>query len=105
MLPQNEEQLGERLSAYLDGELGPEETAEVERILATEPQVREMLERLRRTVEAVHTLPRQSAPEGLLDELAVRIERAHQLNKFAEPGGAVRGHRRSTWGLVASAAV
>ena len=43
------EQLGETLSAYLDGELDAADTARVERWLRDDPSVRDQLAVLRRT--------------------------------------------------------
>ncbi len=105
MFPQDKDNLGEQLSAYLDGELSDAETAEVERLVAADPQAREMLEAFRRTVETVRALPRQSAPDSLLDDLTARVERAQLLDGMPEPTQPVRGTHRSTWGLLASAAI
>ena len=102
MLPQDPDKLGEQLSAYLDGELSSAEAAEVERVIAFDPQVAAELEALRRTVDAVRALPRRSVPDGLLDDLSGRVERAQLLNGMPEPA---RTDRRSTWRLLASAAV
>lgn len=54
----------EQLVAYLDGELSPEQAAEVERRLANDPEYRGRLEALRRTWQLLDDLPRtQSSPE------------------------------------------
>jgi len=105
MLPQDKDKLGEQLSAYLDGELNDSESAEVERRVAAEPEAREMLEALRRTVESVRALPHLAAPDHLLDELTDRMERAQLLNGMSDGAEPVRGGRRSRWRLVASAAI
>ena len=105
MLPQDKDKLGERLSAYLDGELDAAEAAEVERMVAADPQAAAMLETLRRTVETVRALPRRSAPDGMLEDLTARIERAQLLDGASEKARADRGDRRSAWGLLASAAI
>ena len=105
MLPQDKDELGEQLSAYVDGELNAVEAAEVERMIAADPQAAALLETLRRTVETVRALPRRPAPDGMLDDLTSRIERAQLLGGSSEKARAVRGDRRSAWRLLASAAI
>jgi len=51
-------QLEERLVAYLDGELGAEDSRRVEELLATDAEVRETLQRLDRTWQALDELDR-----------------------------------------------
>ncbi|MCP4592132.1 MAG: hypothetical protein GY842_15465 [bacterium] len=99
------EKLGEQLSAYLDGELSPLETAEVERILAADPQAAALLESLRRTADTVKSLPRRPAPADLLDDLAARIERDQLLENGPHADQPVRSEHGSRWGLLASAAI
>ena len=104
MLPHERDQLGEQLSAYLDGALNAAETAEVERRLAADPQARAQLATLRETVETLRRLPRRPAPSDLLDGLTARIERAQLLEGAADAGAAVR-RPRPVWRLLASAAI
>jgi hypothetical protein len=104
MLPHERDQLGEQLSAYLDGALNAAETAEVERRLAADPQARAQLATLREAVEALRRLPRRPAPSDLLDGLTARIERAQLLEGTADAGAAVR-RPRPVWRLLASAAI
>ncbi len=92
------EQLGLALSAYLDGELSPEETARVEHVLATSPEARRQLDALRQVVSQVSALPRTSAPADLLGRVR---------DSLAHPSGThlrrlPRGYR---WGLGLAAAV
>ena len=56
------EQLGEWLSAYLDGELSEEQTTVVERLLREDASARQSLDALRRASELVPSLPRHAAP-------------------------------------------
>jgi hypothetical protein len=76
---------GERLSAYLDGELSSREQGRVDRHLATCPRCRWELDTLRRTVQWAMELP------------AVAVPRAFTIRVPAEP---VRVARRS-WALPA----
>jgi hypothetical protein len=66
--------LGEQLSAYVDGELTDAERADVERLLEDDPSARAELERLREAASWVRDLPRRSAPAGLTDEVMARVE-------------------------------
>jgi anti-sigma factor RsiW len=59
-LPDN---LGEDLSAYIDGELSPERTQEIERLLVERPEVRAEVEALRAVSQQLGRLPRKLAPQ------------------------------------------
>ncbi len=99
------EYLEMQLSAYLDGELTPQEAAEVEAWLASDPQAERLLASLRATVEAVHSLPRARASEELLGNLRTRLER-QALLEVARPAEVVTRSPAPSWGKwVAAAAV
>ncbi len=55
----------EELSAFLDGELQSGPAAELRERLERDPELRAELESLRRTVEAVRSLPAERAPAEL----------------------------------------
>ena len=55
----------ELLSAYLDGELTPEERAHVEQLLASSPAARQLLDELRALGATMRSLPRQALGEDL----------------------------------------
>jgi hypothetical protein len=63
------------LSAYLDGELSEERTAQVQAALKKSAEARRLLEQLRTTVRALNALPRIAAPPELADELRQAAER------------------------------
>jgi anti-sigma factor RsiW len=63
----------ERLSAYLDGELGPAERAGVDDLLAASQEWRSALDELAWARDAVRDLPRREAPPGFWE--GVRWER------------------------------
>ena len=73
------EQLGETLSAYLDGELDAIETAKVDQLLRDDRSVREQLTVLQRTVKLARSLPRHGAPSTLalptilINERSIRV--------------------------------
>ena len=67
------DQLGEWLSAYLDGELDEQDTSRVESVLEADSGAREMLEELREMSAAVGALPRQNAPDSLEDDFPAAL--------------------------------
>jgi len=88
------QQLGELLSAYVDGELGSEESQQVERLLQKDPEAQRLLEELRRTVSAVSSLPRHPAPDAIAEDVQLHIERSALLDDTEQPqitAGARRG--------------
>lgn len=64
----------ELLSAYLDGEVTAEEQAQIEELLAAQPQARQLLEELRALSGALQSLP----PARLETDLSERVIRAAQ---------------------------
>ncbi|NPV69283.1 MAG: DUF4349 domain-containing protein [Firmicutes bacterium] len=68
------EELRELLSAYLDGELNPEEAAAVESHLDTCPACAPEFADLRRTVELCHAVGEVDMPENFHSELMRKIE-------------------------------
>ena len=105
MNAERREYLEMQLSAYLDGELTPQEQAEVEAWLATDPEARRLLAELRATVDAVQLLPRARASEELLGNLRTRMERRALLDTPG-PAEVVTRTPALSWGRwVAAAAV
>ncbi|MFQ5415247.1 MAG: anti-sigma factor family protein, partial [Phycisphaerae bacterium] len=86
------DELGELLSAYLDGALGARDTAMVERVLRDDAAARRLLDELRRTVELVASLPRHGAPESIAEDLQQHAERGALLGD--EDDVAQHAHRR-----------
>jgi hypothetical protein len=64
----------ELLSAYVDNELDAHERAAVEERLRTDERTRQLLQELRQASEAVRSLPRQTAPRELRDNVLAAIE-------------------------------
>jgi len=75
-LPQNE-----LFSAYLDGELTAAEQAEVERLLASSPAARQLLDDLRALSATLQALPQQKLGKDLSRQVLQAIEQ----RKLAEP--------------------
>lgn len=89
----------ERLSALLDGELGPAEQAELQAHLAACAACAAELEELALLGQAARELD-EPAPEGYFDELPGRIR---QRLRAARP--AARGRLAPTWSWAAAAAL
>jgi len=90
------EQLGELLSGYIDGELDPRERQIIERVLREDESARQLLADLRRTAQAVSSLPRHAAPASILGDTQAALERSALLDDFPDP----RAHQtrgRSSW--------
>ncbi len=105
MNAERREYLEMQLSAYLDGELTPQEQAEVEAWLAADPEARRLLAQLRATVDAVQSLPRAHASEELLGNLRTRLERKALLDTPG-PVEVITRTPALSWGKwVAAAAV
>lgn len=105
---------GERLAAYLAGELDADETRALEAELAREPRLRARLEALRATDAALASLPPVELPAGFPARLraAVQAELDDQLPAESDELAARRARRsrrgtaatRSWWPQVAVAA-
>lgn len=88
----NREQLGEWLSAYLDGELNDQQTKQVEGLLLDDASARQQLERLRLASTMVSALPRRHAPDSIAEDIQHFIERDSLLDEMdTEPATS------STW--------
>lgn len=74
MTPENAEQL-EQLTAYLDGELAPDDRAKIERLLDRDAEARRLLDELRLTTALVGALPHGRAPTDLALHVSARLER------------------------------
>lgn len=91
------EQIGELLSAYLDGETGQRETQLVENLLREDESARQELQELRNTIDLVGDLPRHAAPPSIAEDLRDRMERRALLGSsetspvVVGQGGAPRG--------------
>ena len=78
-LPQNE-----LFSAYLDGELSAAEQAEMERLLATSPAARQLLDELHALSNTLQALPQEKLGEDLSQQVLRVAER--RMLTGAEPG-------------------
>lgn len=100
----DQEQLGEWLSAYLDGELNPEQKELVEGRLREDESVRRLLDELRRTVDLVSSLPRHCAPGSIAEDVQLHVERSELLDEPEEPSVRSGGGRRPVLAVLSMAA-
>jgi len=100
----DQEQLGEWLSAYLDGELNPEQRELVERRLREDESARRLLDELRRTVNLVSSLPRHCAPGSIAEDVQLHVERSELLGEPEEPSVRSGGRRRPVLTVLSMAA-
>lgn len=99
------QQLGEALSAYLDGELDEIETANVEQLLRDDRSVRDQLAVLQRTVKLARSLPRHGAPDSLAEDIQARFERSDLIGGFGEPIAPDEPRRTPLLAILSTAAV
>ncbi len=71
----------ELLSAYLDGEVTPQQRAEVEQLLEGDPAVRALLDELRALGESIRNLPAAHLAEDLSDRVLQLAERQILLQR------------------------
>ena len=83
----------ELLSAYLDGELTPEERARVDQLLADNPAAGQLLDELRTLGVTMRSLPRQTLGEDLSGQvLDVAAKRKTSGNDAARPAAPPNRH-------------
>lgn len=82
-MAKHNEQLEAMLADYVDGTLGDRERAEVDRLLASNPAQRELLESMRRQRGLLQALPRESAPGDFREEVQSQLERSLLLGDEA----------------------
>ena len=84
--------VGELLSAYLDGQVKPDELRRVETHLGTCPACQSELASLRQTVTMLHALPRVPVPRAFtLSEAQVGLRRPASAGTPTWFGGMARG--------------
>lgn len=107
MVQLSDEQLGELLTAYLDGEVDAREKAFVEHLLREDRRASTLFAELRGISAAAAGLPRHDAPAQLADDIQQWIEKDALLGRHGQ-NGEFRGpvHRNRVWrNILATAAV
>jgi anti-sigma factor RsiW len=85
----------ERLTAYLDGQLDPQERSEVQRLIETDSEWQRELAELEQLSRQIASLPRYEAPAGLVQRTLEQIEREPPAARVAAPAmaGSRAGNR------------
>jgi len=96
-----QENISELLSAYLDGEVTPDQRGRIEQAVKEDPGLAIELHELSQTRRLVADLPVVHAPRGFVRRVMARAERKHLLGA-GQAGGAFRATR---WIVLAAAAV
>ncbi len=105
MTPEEQDNLGEELSAFLDGELGQDESAQIERLLSTDEQALCLLEEVRAAQAAARSLNKVPAPSDVLEEIMDRVERLELLGPAQDDIRLARHKVRPIRSALALAAV
>ena len=79
----------ELISLYLDGEASVRQQTELKRLMQHDSSIVERMEILRRQQQILNTLPVETAPDSLHDEIRSAIERKLILNDVSEPSQSV----------------
>lgn len=69
------------LNGYLDDQLSPRQITELKRLLSHDPQMSQDLEQLARQTQLLRTLPVESAPQGMAEDIKSALERRFILNR------------------------
>jgi hypothetical protein len=103
---ENVQQIEAMLAAYIDGELTPDERAELERHLEANPSHRALILELTGHRDLLRSLPREPAPEDLSEPLEGAIERDALLGG-GDPFTEFKTMRTRRWWpqLLAAAAI
>ena len=75
-----DQEIEELLSAYVDGELSQRQYNEVQRLIAHEPEISTRIRRIQNTRDLIGSLPSQKAPQGLVDDVSLTLERKNLLD-------------------------
>jgi hypothetical protein len=93
----NTENIEAKLCAYVDGELDSDGRAEIERHLVANPSHRRLLEELVRGRALLRALPREDAPEDLIDDIQSQLERSVLISQPVDDEAAAVAGRINRW--------
>jgi hypothetical protein len=94
----------ELLSSFIDGELGPRQRTEVQRMLAHDPDVVRRLRQLEKCKLLIGSLPRADAPSDMLEQIKTSLERRTLLEGQTLSVEAAQGARHLLMRRVLAAA-
>jgi anti-sigma factor RsiW len=98
-MDEKNQQCDETLWEYIDGELSPGDTAELEAILESDSDLADELHSLEKMRSMLKDLPAERAPDGFADAVLQRHWRPHHREML---DGSRRAMRRMRWVLLAT---
>ncbi len=101
-MDEKKRQSDETLWEYMDGELSPGDTAELEAILESDGDLADELQSLERMKSMLKDLPAEPAPDGFADAVIERHWRPHHRDML---DGTRNSLRRIRWILLATIVV
>jgi len=75
-----DQEIEELLNAYVDGELSQRQYNEVQRLIAHEPEISARIRLMQNTRNLVRSLPFQKAPDGIVEDVRLTLERKNLLD-------------------------
>ncbi len=90
-----------KLAAYIDGQLGESERAEIEKYLANNPQQAQVMRELMQGREWMRELPRESAPPEIMEAIQTSLERGQLLARPVEDEASGGGWWRQVVAIAA----
>jgi len=76
--------IDELLNAYLDGELSQRQIVELHRLIKNDPELARRLRQLEKVKNLVTSLPRERAPEQMLEDIKTVLEKRSLLSPASE---------------------
>ena len=99
--------IDELLCSFIDGELPPRQKTEVQRMVARDPEVGQRLRQLQNCSSLVSALPRAEAPDDMIEQIRLSLERRTLLGErpVSSSGRAGRWHLRMRRMMAAAAMI
>jgi hypothetical protein len=92
----------EQISSYFDGEVTPEERAEIERLLETSDEARREFDEYKKLSALMNNLPIESAPRNLSANVSRKLGPTVSETVTASSPSKVNQSRRSVWMIAGS---
>ncbi len=100
-----EYEIDELLSGYLDGELSQRQHTEVQRLIEHDPDTRAKVDQLRKQKLLMLAMPVESAPDTLIDDIKIAMERKLILDESPTGTSESEGRRQLYFRRAMTAAV
>ncbi len=100
-MSEDRDNMRQLLSAYIDGEVTPQQAASIKQAVATDPELAIELHELKTAKQLLLGLPKERAPRGFVRKVMVRAERKHLLGDH-HAGGRFAAARWITLAVAAT---